>query len=501
MTEIFINLSKVSFSYENSAEQIIDEINVQFEKGWTGITGVNGGGKTTLLKLITGELKPDKGIITIPGTVYYCSQQSETVPEGLDNFIYSYNKKAFKIKEELGIKDEWLNRWESLSYGERKRCQIASALYYSPDILAVDEPTNHLDYKTKLIVINALKSFTGIGLLISHDRELLDSLCRYTVIIGKNKFIKRTGNYSTATEELKKENEYNLAQYNARKKEVIKLNLEVDFHKQKASNADSERSKRKLDRNDTDGRAKIDFARVTGKDAVEGKIYNRLKARLSIKEKEKENYNYEKSFELGIVFNGNRSKNRNIFNITAGNISINDKFYLEYQDLSIERNDKIALTGDNGSGKSTFIRFLINNLKLVNEKYIYIPQEINASEASLIIERIKKYKNEDKGKIITIVSRLGSDAKRVLDTNTPSPGEVRKLLIAESILTNPELIIMDEPTNHMDLPSVECLEKALKEVNCALLMVSHDRMFLSNLAEQYWDIRKNKEGKFYLKEI
>ena len=106
-------------------------------------------------------------------------------------------------------------------------------------------------------------------------------------------------------------------------------------------------------------------------------------------------------------------------------------------------------------------------------------------------KQIKSLSNEELGKLMIIVSRLGSDAKRVLDTELPSPGETRKLLLGLGITKNPHIIIMDEPTNHMDLVSIECLEEALKNVKCALLLVSHDKRFLESLTDINWNIKKN----------
>ena len=112
------------------------------------------------------------------------------------------------------------------------------------------------------------------------------------------------------------------------------------------------------------------------------------------------------------------------------------------------------------------------------DKVIYIQQEIPIEKSKSIINRIHKYQDNKKGQIMTIISRLGSDPNHVLETIIPTPGEVRKLMLAEGIMMNPGLIIMDEPTNHMDLPSIECIENALKECSCAQLLVSHDFTFL-----------------------
>jgi len=156
--------------------------------------------------------------------------------------------------------------------------------------------------------------------------------------------------------------------------------------------------------------------------------------------------------------------------------------------LLIAPTDKIALTGENGSGKSTLIRFIFKYINAEPENITYIPQEISIDETKRLMDEIRTLRNEQLGKLMIIASRLGSDAKRLLVTDVPSPGESRKLLLGLGITKSPHIIIMDEPTNHMDLVSIECLEDALKNVSCALLLVSHDKRFLEALTDKTWKI-------------
>ena len=129
------------------------------------------------------------------------------------------------------------------------------------------------------------------------------------------------------------------------------------------------------------------------------------------------------------------------------------------------------------------------------------PSVEQAIEGADVVMMLRIQKERQKGFLMSIISRLGSDPNRLLTTTTPSPGELRKLMLAEGILQNPVLIIMDEPTNHMDLPSIQCVENALSECVCALLLVSHDQVFLENLVKTYWYIEKNQnlENEFRLK--
>jgi ATPase subunit of ABC transporter with duplicated ATPase domains len=159
------------------------------------------------------------------------------------------------------------------------------------------------------------------------------------------------------------------------------------------------------------------------------------------------------------------------------------------------------LTGENGSGKTTLVEYLVQKMRTLRNQIIYIPQEISDERSQKIIEQTKNTPKEQKGFSMSIISRLGSDPNRLLCTTTPSPGEVRKLMLTDGILQNPILIIMDEPTNHMDLPSIHCVEDALSECSCALLLISHDNVFLKNLVKTFWNITANStdNNEFLLK--
>ena len=135
------------------------------------------------------------------------------------------------------------------------------------------------------------------------------------------------------------------------------------------------------------------------------------------------------------------------------------------------------------------MRHLLSRLSLEPERLVYVPQEISAADSKRILDEVAALPKERLGRIMTIVSRLGSRPQRLLESSEPSPGEVRKILLAMGIAKGPYLIVMDEPTNHLDLPSIECLEEALSDCPCGLLLVSHDRRFLQALATHEWQIR------------
>ena len=183
----YLYIDNLNFAYETNPEPLFESVNLQLHQGWTGVVGPNGCGKSTLLKLICGKLHPHSGKIRLSGHAVYCEQRTDSEPHYLNQLFESTDKQAYKIKNALQLDNEWLGRWQTLSHGERKRCQIATALFQNPSILAIDEPSNHLDIYSKKVLFLALKNFRGIGLLVSHDRELLDNLCNHTIFFDASK--------------------------------------------------------------------------------------------------------------------------------------------------------------------------------------------------------------------------------------------------------------------------------------------------------------------------
>jgi len=208
---------------------------------------------------------------------------------------------------------------------------------------------------------------------------------------------------------------------------------------------------------------------------------------------------FTKSQTLGITFNIDKNSRYFPVIIPSDTINLGREKILQFPELTIQNGEKIGIIGNNGAGKSTFIIRFLNMLNLPSEKVIYIPQEITIEHSKSIINRIQNYKSEMKGQLMTVISRLGSDPNHVLETTIPSPGEVRKLMLAEGIMTNPAMIIMDEPTNHMDLPSIECVEKALNECGCSQLLVSHDMAFLGKTVHYFWFFEQVNNNEFRIK--
>jgi ATPase subunit of ABC transporter with duplicated ATPase domains len=180
-------------------------------------------------------------------------------------------------------------------------------------------------------------------------------------------------------------------------------------------------------------------------------------------------------------------------------LPLGEKKILKYENLSLNKGDKIAIIGNNGVGKSSFLKLLISKITPL-KSYLYLPQEIDLKQKEKLFEAIKSLNNEKKGELFTFIQRLSSNPKNLLNNENTSPGELRKLFIAKALLDNIQLIILDEPTNHMDIDSIQSLEQALKEYQNTLIVVSHDKAFIKNINAKVYSITKGIDDFYELKE-
>jgi macrolide transport system ATP-binding/permease protein len=488
MTATSLEFSNVTFHYPSASSPVFEDLALQFGTGWTGVIGPNGAGKTTLLRLACRQLTPTRGNVRCPDHVIYCPQRTDDPPSAFDAFLEATDRTACVLRGRLDVGDDWASRWLTLSHGERKRAQIGVALWRRPRVLAVDEPTNHIDMQARRLLAEAMRSFRGVGLLVSHDRELLDSLCRQCAFVEPPGATIRPGGYTKATEQIEAEQEHARHARQQARQDLKRLEREASNRQREAQRSHRMRSKRGLPTKDHDARSRVNQARLTGKDGQAGRLLRQMDGRVEQAQAELEGIRAKKQQKMGITLRGNRSRRDVLFRLPAGQFQFGDGRALVHPDVCLSPRDRVALTGPNGSGKTTLVTRILSQLDLPEEQVVYLAQEIDRSRGALIMAQLRALSKTTLGEVMSVISRLGSDPERVMETDEPSPGEVRKILLALGLARAPHLIVMDEPTNHLDLPSIECLEDALAACDAALLLVSHDIRFLQKLTTTRWEL-------------
>ncbi|MDR1325199.1 MAG: ATP-binding cassette domain-containing protein [Treponema sp.] len=494
----FLSFKHVEFSYSASVFPVLQNLCFELHEGWTGVTGENGAGKTTLLLLAADLLKPLGGVIQRPESQLYCPQRTDQLWEderfrtAVGDFFFSGDNEAGRLMNTLRIEWDWTDRWDSLSHGERKRLQLAVALFHKPRMLALDEPTNHLDHEARVLVGEALDAYDGIGLLVSHDRALLDRLCENCLFLEAGNAVLRPGGVSAglgedAREQLGKQRERKNLQT-----ERKRLAAEADKRRRTVEGSRNRLSQSRVDPKDHDTRRKIRLAVLSGKDKIGADLYKHMENRLEKADEALDEARFRQERPTGLTLHATASKADRLLFLEAGDIPLGGERRLAFPELTIAPLDRVALIGPNGAGKSTLIRHILANVP-ERVSLLYVPQELSVEESNVLFAQLMNIDEKSRGEILSRFSRLGSDPRGLLQSTSsgrgaPSPGETRKLLVAHGVFQNPALVIMDEPTNHLDLKSIQLLEAMLNEAVCALLLVSHDEVFLSRLTQRSWVI-------------
>jgi ATPase subunit of ABC transporter with duplicated ATPase domains len=236
----------------------------------------------------------------------------------------------------------------------------------------------------------------------------------------------------------------------------------------------------------------------TGKDTHAGQLLRQMRVRVRRAEEKLESIRVTKEYRLGVELRGERARRDFLICLKAEELPLGAQRRLVLPDLAVCPDDRIGLVGRNGAGKSTLIRHLVTRLELPPERFIYMPQEIDLAASRRILNEVRSLTRRELAPVMTFVSRLGSRPEKLLETDEPSPGELRKLLLALGVARHPWLIIMDEPTNHLDLPSIECLEEALADCFSAVVLVSHDTLLLQRLTQIRWRILPTAPDRYVL---
>ncbi|WP_046179812.1 Vga family ABC-F type ribosomal protection protein [Domibacillus tundrae] len=439
----------------------IDHLVIQ-EKDRIGLVGKNGSGKTTLLHVLAGKTEPDNGTISRNGTIQLLPQLKQIDP----------NK----------------------SGGEITQCYVNEALSKSPKLLLADEPTTHLDTGHVEWLEKKLSKWQGAYVVVSHDRTFLDAVCTVIWEIGNGEIHIYKGNYSAYAaqkEADRQRQELEHEQYEQTKKQ---LEQAIAAKQKKAERAVKKPKSVSLSeaRN-----VKLYFAKKQKKLQTTAKALETRLEKLEKVEKQKKlppiRMNVQEQESL---------KGRVLIRVEQVKGMIGTQLLWKPADFFIRGGDKAALIGPNGSGKTTLLKKIIHNdtgISVAPSVNIgYFSQHITILNADrTILENVKETSHQDETLIRTVLARLGFWREDVFKrVNVLSGGERVKTALAKLLVSEMNVLVLDEPTNFLDIEAVEALESLLIDYEGTVLFTSHDRRFAEKIATKVLVIHETKLNVF-----
>ena len=482
-----VTLRGVSFEFPNGRE-LFHNLNISLGARLTALVGPNGVGKTTLAKLLSGELEPSAGNLRRHGLLTFFPQRKEPEPIGVDEFLapdYTWSV----LGETLLADIDRQALCTSLSGGQWMRVRLARTL--DDQFLILDEPTNDLDRKGREAIIQFLRVREGGALLISHDRECLQ-LCDEILELSNRGLSKFGGTWSDYIEQKEREQDnLNKALENAKRQRDSAI---VDRHERRARQ--EKRTRHGVEAAAREGMAKIQIAaRKRQAQVSTGKIDTATLERANEAVRE----THEALAELKInpvmyldLVGDEIPAQKLIAEAVNFNIRFKDWIYQKDLNFSWRGGLRIALKGENGSGKSTLLNAILGanfetrgELRKGSLRTLYIDQKCASLDDNKSI-----FDNVRESAIALNESEIRNGLARFLFVKETvfqkvqelSGGERLRAALAKGFLSTekPEVLILDEPTNNLDLTNVEFLENLLRAFRGALIVISHDEIFLEN---------------------
>jgi ATPase subunit of ABC transporter with duplicated ATPase domains len=506
-----ISVNNVSLSFGKRV--LFDEVNINFTKGnCYGVIGANGAGKSTFLKILSGEIEPNKGSITItPGERMAVLKQNQFAYDEVTvlNTVLMGHKKMWDVMHEkdaiyadpnateddymragnleaefgemggytaesdaatflsdLGIKEEMhQSLMKDIPSNMKLRVLLAQALFGNPDILLLDEPTNGLDIETIGWLENFLADYENIVLVVSHDRHFLDAVCTHVADVDRSKIKIFTGNYTFW---------YESSQLMARQL--------------------SDRNKKTEEKR----AALLDFiARFSANASKSKQATSRKKAleKLNIEEIEPSNRRYP-----GIIFQPLREVGNQILNVENLSSSVEGRKLFDKVTFSVNKGEKIAILSKDPLAVTNFFEIINDNLKADGGKFewgttitkAYLPVENSEffENGLSLMDWLRQYvpphvTDADEPFLRGFLGKMlfsGDDIMK--KTNVLSGGEKVRCMLSRMMLQNPNVVVLDQPTNHLDLESIQSFNEGCISFPGIVLLTSHDHTFLQTVANR-----------------
>ena len=507
--QIKITNASFGFNGENLFENLNFEINT---KDKIAIIGRNGSGKTTLLKILMGEIElhqPDNALpvysvtgspvigtlkqmtfddenVTLYEEILKCYSkiielenkvnelQKRLETEYSEQLVFAYSKAhdefemlgGYSYKAELdevlsvfGFYEDKNKKLNEFSGGQKTKISFIKLILSKPDVLLLDEPTNHLDIKSVLWLENYIKSYKKAVIIVSHDRTFLDNTVNIVYELEHKKLTKYIGNYSKFLETKQANYDSNLKAYEAQQREIADINEFIERFRYKATKAN----------------------------AVQSRIKMLEKMEIIPKPEKSDNRAFKSKIKPNIQ-SGNE-----VLSCTNLKIGYDKEHILANIDFKLFRGERLGIIGGNGLGKSTLLKVLVGKLDSIfgyfkfgfNVEYGYFEQiESKLCSEKTIYEDFQKAFPDLSGNEVR--TSLGAFLFSGKDVDKPlsslSGGEIVRLELCKMLERKPNLLILDEPTNHMDITSKETLENLLLGYEGTIIFVSHDRYFINKIA-------------------